>query len=177
MSKPKDIARDLTLADVGRLAGEIIGHRLDVARLENVCKRKQDAARKEFQDAAAAPKAAIKAKEAVVDAWARRQPRPNDQPLSWAFPRAVVRLIAGQPRVALRYRVTLTDVVARLKAVSWGFAYLRTPEHELDKEALLRDRNDIESEALENIGVRIAQDDEVLIDAPKPTQQAAQEAA
>lgn len=173
----KEMARDITLADVGRLAGEIIAHRLEVARLENVCKRKQDAARQAYQDAVSAPKSAIKAKTILIETWAKRQPRSNGQPLSWKFPRAIVRLITGQPGVDLKYRVKLTDVVARLQALPWGGKYLRTPEPEFDRAALIRDRNEIDPQALEEIGVRISQDDELYIDAPKAEQQAAEEAA
>lgn len=167
----------LTLDQIADLAGRIVGLRLEIERLENQRKRKEDAARAECQAQTRDLKGELKRLTCWVEAWVSRQPRVNDEPLVWRFPRAVVRWIHGQPRVALKYRVTLADVVARLKLATWGRRYLRIPEPELDREALLRDRAILPANALDEIGVRIAQDDELHIEAPTPAQSSAVQAA
>ncbi|NQT93789.1 MAG: host-nuclease inhibitor Gam family protein [Lentisphaerae bacterium] len=175
--KLTDLVRDYTPEQVAELAGEVISHRLEIERLDNKCKREQDATRKEYDVKTAPLKKLRKSKEAQVEAWAKLQPRSNGQPLSWTFPRAVVRLITGQSKVVLKFRVKLVDVVEKLQALPWGGNYLRTPEPEFDKEALLRDRKTIDPEAVADLGVRIAQDDELHIDAPKADKATAKEAA
>jgi phage host-nuclease inhibitor protein Gam len=167
----------LTLDRVGEIAGEVVGIRIEIERLENARKRKEDDARAECQARCKDLKAELKRHTAAIEGWAARQPRVNDEPLVWRFPRAVVRWIHGQPRVALKYRVTLGDVVGRLKLLSWGRRYLRAPEPELDKEGLLRDRATLSQEALDEIGVSIPQEDELHVEAPTPAQQSAQQAA
>jgi len=172
-----EMVRGYTPEEVGELAGEVIGHRLEIERLDNECKRKQDAVREEYQGKTAPLKKLLKNKEGQIEAWAKLRPRSNGQPLSGTFPRAVVRLLTGQPKVVLKFRVKLVDVVEALEALPWGGNYLRQPDPEFDKEALLRDRNTIDPEAVADLGVKIAQDDEVHIDAPKAEKATAKEAA
>ena len=120
-----EAAAKLRVLDVGQLAGEVIGLRLRIARHENSRKLAEDAARKVCEQKTAQPKAELKEKTALIDAWTRTQPRPNGAPLSWTFPRAIVRLITGQPKVKVKSRVRIADVVARLRESGWGGKCLR----------------------------------------------------
>lgn len=72
------------------------------------------------------------------------------------------------PRVETSSRkVTWKDVVARLLKLTWGKAYVRTPEPKPDKEALLADREKLTPEQLTAAGITFAQDEQFFI-RPKP---------
>jgi phage host-nuclease inhibitor protein Gam len=72
------------------------------------------------------------------------------------------------PRVETSSRkVTWKDVVARLLKLTWGRAYVRTPEPKPDKEALLADREKLTPEQLTAAGITFAQDEQFFI-RPKP---------
>jgi len=175
--KQIDIAiKDMNLSDVGRLAGEVVKHELDISRLELARKNKEDAARKEYQEKAAVPKAAAKAKRDIIRAWCKREKEKRGLPLTWKFARAVVRLWRGQPKVKFPAKVKEDDVVAALLKRSWGEKYLRRLGLALDKEAILRDRDEY-ADRFESVGIRIAQLDEFDVAAPPAKQTPKEEAA
>lgn len=72
------------------------------------------------------------------------------------------------PRVETSSRkVTWKDVVARLSRLTWGRAYVRTPEPKPDKEALLADREKLTPEQQTAAGIQFAQGEQFFI-RPKP---------
>lgn len=64
-------------------------------------------------------------------------------------------------------KVRWKDVVARLLRLSWGKAYVRTPEPQPDKQALLADREKLTPEQCTAAGITFAQDEQFFI-RPKP---------
>ncbi len=72
------------------------------------------------------------------------------------------------PRVETTSRkVTWKDVVARLKRLAWGAAYLNQPEPKPDKNALLADREKFSPDQLTAAGIQFVQDEQFFI-RPKP---------
>ena len=72
------------------------------------------------------------------------------------------------PRVEPSSRkIKWADVVARLLKLSWGKAYLNTPEPKPDKNALLSDREKLSPEQLTAAGIQFCQDEQFFI-RPKP---------
>jgi hypothetical protein len=169
--------RELSVEDVGRIAGDVVRWKIELSAAEATRRRAEDDARRIYESTATGLKGNIAASEKLVHAWAMSRPRPNGEPLVWAFARAVVRRITGQPSVKLLPKVKVGDVVAALKRYAWGAAYLRPREPDLDREAILADRDQIDERKLELIGVKIVQDEDVRIEEPKPATTAAEEAA
>lgn len=64
-------------------------------------------------------------------------------------------------------KIKWKHVVARLLRMAWGKAYLRTPAQQLDKEALLADREKLKHEQLISAGIQFLQDEQFFI-RPKP---------
>jgi len=64
-------------------------------------------------------------------------------------------------------KIKWKDVVARLLRLPWGKAYVRHPEPQPDKQALLSDREKLTPEQLTAAGVQFCQDEQFFI-RPKP---------
>jgi len=72
------------------------------------------------------------------------------------------------PRVEPANRkIKWRDIVDRLTKLSWGKAYLRTPEPQPDKNALLTDREQLTREQGNAAGIVFVQDEQFFI-RPKP---------
>jgi phage host-nuclease inhibitor protein Gam len=56
-------------------------------------------------------------------------------------------------------RDTWTAIAQRLEALQWGARYVNTPEPEVDKKALLADREKLSLEQLSEAGLRFEQDE------------------
>ncbi len=64
-------------------------------------------------------------------------------------------------------KVTWKEVVKRLKRLPWGKAYVRKPEPQPDKQALLADRLKLTEEQQTAAGIQFCQDEQFFI-RPKP---------
>jgi phage host-nuclease inhibitor protein Gam len=64
-------------------------------------------------------------------------------------------------------KIKWKDVVERLQRLSWGKAYVRNPDPQPDKQALLSDREKLSPEQLTAAGVQFCQDEQFFI-RPKP---------
>jgi len=64
-------------------------------------------------------------------------------------------------------KVKWKDVVGRLLRLAWGAAYVRRPEAQPDKQALLADREKLSAEQCLAAGIRFCQDEQFFI-RPKP---------
>ncbi len=72
------------------------------------------------------------------------------------------------PRVeTANKKIKWKDVVARLARVAWGRAYIRTPECQVNKQALLSDREKLTPEHCLAAGIQFCQDEQFFI-RPKP---------
>jgi phage host-nuclease inhibitor protein Gam len=73
-------------------------------------------------------------------------------------------------------KIKWKDVVARLLRLAWGKAYVRQPEPQPDKQALLSDREKLSPEQRTAAGIQFCQDEQFFI-RPKPETAQALEAA
>ena len=64
-------------------------------------------------------------------------------------------------------KIKWKDVVARLLRLAWGLAYVRAPDPQVDKQALLSDRDKFSAEHLTSAGIQFCQDEQFFI-RPKP---------
>jgi phage host-nuclease inhibitor protein Gam len=64
-------------------------------------------------------------------------------------------------------KIKWKDVLARLLRVPWGLAYVRQPEPQVDKQALLSDREKLTPEQTMSAGIQFCQDEQFFI-RPKP---------
>lgn len=64
-------------------------------------------------------------------------------------------------------KIKWKDVVERLLRLAWGKAYVRQPEPQPDKQALLADREKLTAEQIMAAGIQFAQDEQFFI-RPKP---------
>jgi phage host-nuclease inhibitor protein Gam len=64
-------------------------------------------------------------------------------------------------------KVKWKDVLARLLRLPWGSAYVRQPEPQMDKQALLSDREKLSPEQCLAAGIQFCQDEQFFI-RPKP---------
>ena len=71
-------------------------------------------------------------------------------------------------------KIKWKDVVARLLRLPWGQAYIRHPEPQPDKQALLSDREQLTPEQLTAAGVQFCQDEQFFI---RPTPETAADSA
>jgi phage host-nuclease inhibitor protein Gam len=73
-------------------------------------------------------------------------------------------------------KVRWKDVLARLLRLAWGKAYIREPEAQVDKQALLADREKLSPEQCMAAGIQFCQDEQFFI-RPKPETAKLQEGA
>jgi phage host-nuclease inhibitor protein Gam len=71
------------------------------------------------------------------------------------------------PRVDKLRRVTWAAVLERLAALPWAGKYIRQPEPEVNKKALLDDREVLTPEQREQIGINFAQEEQFRL-TPRP---------
>ena len=60
-------------------------------------------------------------------------------------------------------RDTWSAIAQRLEALPWGSRYVNIPEPEVDKKALLADREKLSAEQLSEAGIRFEQDEQFYI--------------
>lgn len=112
----------------------------------------------------------IAAAEAGVHAWALRHPEEFEARRSIDLPSAEVGFRVSPPAVEkIRSKDTWEKIAVLLTGYEYevpesgeqfrGVDYVRQPAPQVDKEKLIADRNRIPLHALEQIGIRIVQDD------------------
>lgn len=161
-----DQARRLTHDNVARMSGDVVQLRLEVQKLDNARKRRKAAADKEYEDRAAPHLAGIKDRQAILETWAALHKDEQPGRRSWVFPRAIIGWRKAGPTVKTKSRVKIVDVVARLLQVPWGKTYLRQADPQLDKDALLRDRDQLTRDQLDSLGIKFDDPDKFYVDPP-----------
>ena len=85
-------------------------------------------------------------------------------PRSRVYRNATVGFRTNPPKVEKRVsKDTWEAILQRLEATAWGFKYIVRPDPTLDKEGLLRDREDLETEKLAAAGIKISQGETFFI--------------
>jgi phage host-nuclease inhibitor protein Gam len=100
-----------------------------------------------------------------VENWVRSHADafPDDQ-RSLACTHAIIGFRVSPARVDRASRKwTWTEIAQKLGDIAWGRRYLRQPAPEVNKEALLADRADLEPAELRKCGVKIVQEERFFI--------------
>jgi phage host-nuclease inhibitor protein Gam len=100
-----------------------------------------------------------------VENWARTNPDAfTDEKRSLACTHAVIGFRVSPPRVDRASRKwNWTDIASKLGDIAWGRRYLRQPAPEVNKEALLADRAELDAAELRKCGVKIVQEERFFI--------------
>ena len=99
-----------------------------------------------------------------VETWARENPDAFAERPSLACTHATIGFRISPPRVDRASRKwTWTDIAAKLGELAWGRHYLRQPAPEVNKEALLAARADLDAAELRKAGLKIVQDERFYI--------------
>jgi len=100
-----------------------------------------------------------------VEAWARQNPVALTEKRSMDCPHAAIGFRETLPRVERASRKwTWTAAALRLAEVAWGKPYLRVPEPEVDREAILSDLAILSAEELREAGIKIVQGERFFIE-------------
>ncbi len=100
-----------------------------------------------------------------VETWARTNAGAfPDEKRSLACTHATIGFRVSPPRVDRASRKwNWTDIAAKLGELAWGRRYLRQPAPEVNKEALLADRAELDAVELRKVGVKIVQEERFFI--------------
>jgi len=112
-----------------------------------------------------------------AEAWARSHPGALSAARTLACPHATIGFRADPPRIErASRRWTWTRIAATLGELAWGQCYLRTPEPQVDKEAIVADLPSLSREELRAAGIKIIQGDRFYV-APHAAEAATPETA
>jgi len=102
---------------------------------------------------------------AWVEAWARQNPAEFTGERTIDCPHARIGYRVMSPRVErASRRWTWTEAASALAEKEWGRRYLRTPEPEVDKEAILADLATLPAEDLRQVGIKVVQGERFFIE-------------
>lgn len=99
-----------------------------------------------------------------AETWARNNRGAFDETHSLACPHATIGFHIPPPRVERAgRRWTWSAIVVKLSQTTWGQRYLRVPAPEVDKDAILADRDRLSAEELRLAGIKIVQSERFII--------------
>ncbi|ODU24027.1 MAG: hypothetical protein ABS95_02545, partial [Verrucomicrobia bacterium SCN 57-15] len=110
---------------------------------------------------------ALEEKTELIRTWAEANPSEFNGLKSLDLVNAVIGWRTGQPTLKTLAGWTWDRVLEKLKIHGMGLRYIRTKE-EVNKQAILSEREEITPEAMRAMGVRIVQDESFFVD-PKLT--------
>lgn len=101
---------------------------------------------------------------AWAETWARQNEGLFNDKRSLDCTHAVIGFRATPPRVERASRKwNWSDIADKLGELAWGKRYLRQPALEVNKEALLADRNELLAAELRQVGLKIVRDERFYI--------------
>jgi phage host-nuclease inhibitor protein Gam len=108
----------------------------------------------------------IQTRTALVEGWADSHPEEFPEgKKSIDIVHGSIGFRTDPPKVLpVRKRFTVKIIVSLLKKVAWGPKYIRQPDPQIDKEAILQDRKTLTEEQLAKVGLKIVQDESFYID-------------
>lgn len=108
-----------------------------------------------------------------VETWARENTDAFSDRRTLACTHASIGFRVSPPRIERASRKwTWSEVAVKLSELAWGRRYLRQPAPEVNKEALLADRADLEAPELRKVGIKIVQDERFFITPHGPAESA-----
>jgi phage host-nuclease inhibitor protein Gam len=159
--KSEDIA--LTEADVARLVGEVVEHRIAYDATFAKMNEQIDGIRKAFEAELNQQAEQIHSKSLQVEAWTRANRAQFESPRSREFARGTIGLELGNWAVATVRGITQKLAVKRLLATRWGRRFVRHPEPVLNKELLLQHRDKLTERQLKIAGLQFAQEERFFL--------------
>lgn len=107
----------------------------------------------------------IQQKFAVAEAWALSNPDEFGVKKSIDFVHATVGFRLGTPRVVKVGRFKdFAQVVQAMIKIPWAKKYVKQPEPQVNREALIADRRALDAQELRAVGIQIKQDERFYID-------------
>lgn len=148
-----------------RLLGEIAGLTITRNAIANNLDADIKLARDKAEPQITALNQQLKEKTELLRGWAEANPEEFGKRKSIVFAHGVLGFRTGTHKLKTLTRHTWDTVLARLRAVGWGAAYVRVKE-ETDKERIIADFNqDLLSDGeLTAIGVRVVQDEAFFVE-------------
>lgn len=159
MKKPED----LELSDIGDLVGEYAEFIIMQEKLTAKMNAELDGVRKRYSEKLENLGSIIKKVENALKRWAKSHKELFVAVRSMDFTRGSIRVTTNPPKVEKLRGIEWEQVATNITDVWNGDIYLRT-YREVNKEALLADREMLSPELLKKIGVKITQDETVHID-------------
>jgi len=162
-AKPKEM--EMSVEDAARLVGMYAAMSAVLANRQADLDADLDRARKKHEPAILKCTTEMKGIENDLKRWAKANKRRLfAASRSMNFPRGEVGFRLGKWRVKTGRGVTLDACAKRLKGFRWGAKYLRAREPDVNREALIEDRERLTAEQLEAAGVAIVQDEKFFVE-------------
>ena len=99
-----------------------------------------------------------------VETWANAHPDAFSDRRTLPCTHAIIGFRTSPPRVErLSRKWSWSDIAVKLAEAAWGRRYLRHPAPEVNKEAVLSDRLELDPGELKKVGLKILQDDRFFI--------------
>jgi phage host-nuclease inhibitor protein Gam len=134
------------------------------AELEQDQEREITAVRQKYRTPLAEVDRYLLLETAWVETWARENPDVFPDKRSLTCTHATIGFRVSPPRVDRASRKwTWSEISQKLSELAWGRRYLRQPAPEVNKEALLADRQELVATELRKIGIKIVQDERFFI--------------
>jgi phage host-nuclease inhibitor protein Gam len=153
-----------TRQELDAVVENVVQLQLERAALERDQEQEITAIRQKFRAPLAELDRYLLLETTWVENWARANPAAFPEKRSIACTHATIGFRVSPPRVDRASRKwTWTDIAAKLGELAWGRRYLRQPAPEVNKEALLADRNELDAAELRKVGVKIMQEERFFI--------------
>ena len=99
-----------------------------------------------------------------VETWAATNPNVFAEKRTLSCTHAILGFRLSPPRLErLSRKWSWSDIAAKLGEIAWGHRYLRHPAPEVNKEALLSDRQELSPAELKKVGSKVVQIDRFFI--------------
>lgn len=160
--KATDIA--LTEDQVATLVGEITEASTRRDRVLATMNRRLDEVRAQYESELSALGSEIDAKTRQVQAWTLANRSQFEERRSRDYARGTIGLRTGNWTVTTLKGVTIKEAVKRLLSFRWGKEFVRNPDPQLNKEALLANREKIKPERLLAAGLSFEREETFFLE-------------
>jgi len=140
--------------------------RAELAELERAQANELAAVREKYRAPLTEVDRFLQMETAWVEAWAHQNPGEFSGERLLDCPHARIGFRTMPPRVErANRRWNWAEAAAALAEVEWGKRYLRTPDPEIDREAILADLERLPAEDLRQVGIKVVQGERFFIEA------------
>ncbi len=150
---------DFTPADVGRLVGELAEMEIMEEKTLVCMNTDIDMIRAQYEEELLSLGESITARRSALEQWAEAHKDLFKEPRSMDFERGTIGFRLGQWQVKTMKGFTWKKVCEAIQSGNLGKYYLRKKEPEVNKEAILSDRETISKDKFKKIGVKVVQEE------------------